>query len=986
MKPYFAMNLKLRKITSAVLIAIMFLTTVCFPCNRQAEADGVLPIALPDGGIYDSYREVTLFSEAGAVINYSIGPRASTPATLYNAGQKILIEEDVVLSVDSTINGVTAHKDFTYVINPYISSISPSNGAQNVSRTPTIKVVFSREMEQSAVVNEDNISIYESASGGALELGNDDFNVSYTSSNNTLSIAVTSQLDAGTDYTVSFANFVDSNGKALLGDNSFTFRTVADQGFPTYGTVTTNSTFYDNVAPQDSVVISGIFVKNGQEVTDGNLDPPLQLRIYDPDGILVKIKDVGNLNAGRFSATYLLPNGCKVGDWKIDLYDDSNPRQLLDSCYFTVGTVAAPVADKDSTLIYYEPITINLTTSTSGASIYYTTNNSIADEDVNESCTLYQGPITISSTTTIRARAIKGGVKSGLLTKTYIINNEFGILTFDPERTTPHPENVSVYASISVTFGRAANSTTINANTFQLVELESDHDYTGIFVTGTVTYDAVNRKATFKPANPLKPNTHYRGILSTNIKDLNGNGLPAINDWIFETAVGQSVTVDGKDVVGDYITVNKNIVEVRVNDPDASMVTINGKPATSVGGNQFKLDVTLKPGKNTVTIQVTDTQAVSYTTTITINYLNLLQVGAEAIAAIPEKGKLELFNKQLTIVFPTGAYLYDANGPLADQSLVFRVYQNTMPDGYPSVSPMFEIEPKTVGAQLNNKGEATLTLTIDKYVSTSSASTLTVLCDPDDDGIWEENLGGKVDAKKRTVTVPFGYFGKYVVVNKVWAFTDYATTGWARAYVEYLWSKGIMKELPNAGAGRFGLTDSQGQEIPITRGEFAVMMGKALGINKIDYTEYGIFADMRLSGSIGLARDRDGYWDIIDDDDYKYIDLLARNGIINGSLDRYNNLVFNYFDNITREEVAVILVRALNLAVETDDAKVKKAITKLFTDADTSISEWAQPYVLAASKGYFGGNPDRTFRGQDSFTRPQAARIVYQIMKKAKLM
>jgi len=271
-------------------------------------------------------------------------------------------------------------------------------------------------------------------------------------------------------------------------------------------------------------------------------------------------------------------------------------------------------------------------------------------------------------------------------------------------------------------------------------------------------------------------------------------------------------------------------------------------------------------------------------------------------------------------------------------------------------------------------------------VSDSSSNSLTVLCDTDSDGVWDENLGGRVDAKKKTITIPLGYFGRYIVANKVWTFPDYSTTGWARIYVEYLWSKGIMNPLSTATAGHFGLTDAQGVEVPITRGEFATMMGKALGLNKANYTQYGIFTDLRLTGSTAYAKDQDGNWQAINNDDYKYIDMLARNGILSGSLDSFNNLVYNYHSIISRQEVAVILARSMNLAVETDDAKVKAAVTKMYTDAGPSISEWAQPFVLAASKGYFAGFPDKTFKGQDNFTRPQAARIVYQTMQKGKLM
>lgn len=981
--------------TVSSILLILFLCLAAFPLTpvQRAEGAGVLPRALPDAGIYNQKQNVTLSSEAGASISFSVYGRATIPSEAWgdglgqDAAGYIVVEEDVMLSVSSTEGGVTTQKDFSYTINPYILSTYPSNGAVNAPRRPTIAIEFGREMNESVLENKNNITITKVISNAEVDRNN--FSADYTSGDNTLRITLSVDLDAASTYNVALRNMVDSNGKALQGMSNFSFTTVATGGYPTYGTITTELNYYDNVAPQDTVNISGTFIQNGQEVTANPLAPALQVQVVDPDGIVDNTIDVTVVTSGRFNTSFAVANGAKAGTWHLRLYDNNTPRQFLASCAFTVGTVAAPTADKVSGT-YYEPIAISLATATPDAYIYYTTDNAISDAAVGSSCTLYQGPITISTNTTLRAVAIKGGVKSSLLTMNYTIDNALGILIFSPARIPlNHPTGVSVNTQVSVTFGRAVQADTVKTN-FSLIEVDVNHmDIPGSYVPGTVNYDAITRKATFIPTNPLKSNTHYRGILGTGITDMNGVHISASidDDWIFQTGTGQDIVVDGVSVTGNLITVNKNPVTVTVTSPDASVVTINGAAATSTGNNQFFKDVALSAGSNAITIVVTDTQAVKRTTLITINYLNLLQVGASVTAAIPAKGKLDLFDKQLAMEFPKGAYLKDSNGQsLADQSLVFTVFQSSMPDGFPSVSHMYNIQPKIPGADLNNKGEGTLTLTFDKYVSASSASTLTVLSDSDGDGVWEENLGGKVDTKKRTITIPFGSFGRYVVVNKVWTFADYSTTGWARIYVEYLWSKGIMKPLATAGTGQFGLTDAQGQEVAITRGEFAVMMGRALGLNKANYTQYGVFSDMRLSGFTAYAKDLDGYWRTISADDYKYIDMLARNGVLNGTLDSYGALVFNYHNIITREEVAVILARAMNLAVETDDAKVRMSITKLYTDAGTSISAWARPYVLATSRGYFGGFPDKTFKGQDNFTRPQAARIIYQTMKKGKLM
>jgi len=982
-----------RKASSILLILSLCLGVVPFTALDRAEGAGVIPRALPDSGTYDLYQNVILSSEAGATITYSVYGRATVPNTLYLPGVNIPVEEDVILSVTSSAGGVTTHKDFSYTINPRVVSTYPSSGSTNASVRPTISVQFSREMDGSLLENEDNITIKKVSN--SAEIPRTSFTGTYSSANNTLTIALSVNLDAGAAYTVSIKNIKDSNGKALQGSSEFTF-TTAGASYPTYGSVTTNLTYYQDF---DIVNISGNFVQNGQEVTADPLVPALQLLVINPNGVLDTTLNVSDLDSGQFYTTYTIGAGAVTGTWKIRLYDNSTPRQYLNECTFTVGTVATPTADR-MTGSYFEAITVNLHTITAGALIYYTTDDHISDANLGSSCTLYQGAVTISSNCTLRAVAIKGGVKSSIMIMSYTIDTVLGALSFVPDRLPfNHPTNVSINTPVSVTFGRPVLSDSITTN-FSLIEMDSSHvDVPGAFVAGSVSYDAVNRKATFTPTDPLKPNTHYRGILGAGIQDLSGVHISAAvdDDWFFETGSGQQIAVDVTnangititvDVIGNTVTVNRNPVKITVTSTDASVVTINGVQATSTGSNQFFSNVALKTGSNTVTVVVIDNQSVSRTTVITVNYLNLMQPGATVVAAIPAKGKLDLFDKQLAMVFPKGSYLYDAvtGAVLSDQSLTFTLTQIPRADGFPAVSQVFSIDPVTTGALLNNKGESTLTLTFDKYVSTASGNTLTVLCDPDNDGVWEENLGGKVDSKKKTITVPFGYFGRYVVVNKVWNFRDYSSKGWAAAYVEYLWAKGIMKPLISAGPGNFGLVDSQGSEVSITRGEFAALMGRALGLNKANYYEYNVFADMTLTGTAAYAKDLDGIWQPIDLDDYKYVDMMARNGVLSGSLDRNNDLVFNYHNYITREEVAVILSRAMGLAVETDDAKVAAAITKMYTDAGISIAVWAQPYVLATSKGYFGGFPDKTFKGQDNFTRPQSARIIFQAMQKAKLM
>lgn len=998
-----------RKVTSILLALLLCLAALPLPPAQVAEAAELT--AVPGPGTYDRYQDVHLFNEdpAEAGITYYVYGRATSPNNAYSPATPVRIEEDAVLSVDSDpppAGGEVTRKDFNYIINPYIISTYPAEGSVNVSTNPSMKVVFGRVMNQAALETVSNITITKVNPAPASEVSSSDFTATYTPGTYTLNI----QLDPGVflapgaTYTVTLNNITDSNGKALLGNRSFTFSTVSAGDGTTYGSVRTDKTTY---GLDKTVNIEGQYFQGDSEVN--SIAAGLEVQVFDPRGVRKSTIPVDIVTNGRFTTTYTvpaLPADAPSGIWTVRLYDANTPRQLLNTSNFTVveGTIAEPVASLE-TATYYEPITVNLSTPTAGATIYYTLDFtsdyaavtvpvSIPDASVDESCTRYTGPISISEAgkTRLRAVAIKGGTRSALLLdETYTIRAEMGYLELKPAAGAT---GVSVISPVSVTFGRQIKSQTLNAQTFRLKEVATNTE-----VPGNISYNAEKRIATFKPTNLLKPNIVYQatlagytgGLDTIYIEDLNGVKFTNDITWTFTTG-SDWITVDGQPAVNGYVAVNKTPVTVLVTSSDTSMVTLNKVQMAATGVNQYTGQASLKPGNNTVTIEITDNSAVKTTMKVTVNYLNLLQAGAGVTTSIPAKGKLELFDKQLALDFPKGSYL-KAPGeylPLADQSITFNVFKDVMPDGFPAVSFMYEIMPTVTNAEVNNPGEGTISLTYDKYVSATSGPTLTVLCDPDMDGVWEENLGGKVDTKKRTITVPFGSFGRYVVVNKVWSFTDYTTTGWAKPYVEYLWSKGYMSPLATVGIGQFGLLDAQGQEIPITRGEFAVLMGKILGINKSNYTNYGIFTDMRLfeasNPPYAMAQDLDGYWQHIDDDDYKYIDLLARNGIVNGSMDDFGNLEFNYFNIISREEVAVILARAMNLAVETDDAKVKAAITKLFTDANTSIAAWAQPYVLAVSKGYFGGYPDKTFKGKDNFTRAQAARVVYLAMKKNKLM
>jgi hypothetical protein len=84
--------------------------------------------------------------------------------------------------------------------------------------------------------------------------------------------------------------------------------------------------------------------------------------------------------------------------------------------------------------------------------------------------------------------------------------------------------NIAIATNISATFSEAMDPTTINTTTFTLDS-----------VSGTVTYDAGTRTATFDPTSNLAYSKTYTATIATGATDLAGNSLVTPDSWTFTT-------------------------------------------------------------------------------------------------------------------------------------------------------------------------------------------------------------------------------------------------------------------------------------------------------------------------------------------------------------------------------------------------------------------------------------------------------------------
>ncbi len=97
-------------------------------------------------------------------------------------------------------------------------------------------------------------------------------------------------------------------------------------------------------------------------------------------------------------------------------------------------------------------------------------------------------------------------------------------------KTTPlnRVTGVPIQSAVSAIFSTDADLSTLTTATFTLTAAAGP-------VTGTITYNAADKKVTFSPVSPLGKITLYTATLTTGIKDTNGTALSAAYTWTFTT-------------------------------------------------------------------------------------------------------------------------------------------------------------------------------------------------------------------------------------------------------------------------------------------------------------------------------------------------------------------------------------------------------------------------------------------------------------------
>ena len=210
---------------------------------------------------------------------------------------------------------------------------------------------------------------------------------------------------------------------------------------------------------------------------------------------------------------------------------------------------------------------------------------------------------------------------------------------------------------------------------------------------------------------------------------------------------------------------------------------------------------------------------------------------------------------------------------------------------------------------------------------------------------WEY-VGGKV--ANGELVFKANHFSKYAVLENNRTFTD-VTKHWAKDEIEVLASRAVIQ-------GKTDTTFKPGDKL--TRAEFAVLLVRSF--------------NLELTGYEGTFKDVSAYqaWSA------RQIEAAYRAGIVKGDLQGN----YNPSQNITREEMAVMIVRAIeHQNKQLLDGKGK---TLAFND-NAKIGNFAKEAVSVASDlGIINGKADGSFTPKEATNRAEASVMLYRLLEK----
>ena len=186
------------------------------------------------------------------------------------------------------------------------------------------------------------------------------------------------------------------------------------------------------------------------------------------------------------------------------------------------------------------------TTAVAGAVAYSGTTATFTPTALLSAVTVYTATITTG------AKDVAGNALAANTAWSFTTGGDIVVPTITSTDPLNNATNVARNKVVSLIFSEAMNASTINANTFTLMQGTTA-------VSGVVAYSGTT--ATFTPTNTLAVASSYTATITTGAKDVAGNALAANTVWSFTTggtATTQAVVDLGAS--GNYVILAKSAI------------------------------------------------------------------------------------------------------------------------------------------------------------------------------------------------------------------------------------------------------------------------------------------------------------------------------------------------------------------------------------------------------------------------------------------
>lgn len=532
--------------------------------------------------------------------------------------------------------------------------------------------------------------------------------------------------------------------------------------------------------------------------------------------------------------------------------------------------------------------------------------------------------------------------------------------------------------------------------------------------TGTSRSEKLQLNRVLPPVKLVSPNLERQNVVNSNFVEviIEASGADSVKIGKEEAEYTKLSNDELRDLIGELnIKPNYDKNGDNILDDDELAAIDQGE----IIGKRFVADVFLKPGKNTIKYEVVvNGNKKSYS--FEIFYAASPDEGAKYKESFA-KTKITVFDKELSLNFPKNTWLIEPDGTtpsmnkyVSDAFLEFgivdkqtgklnKIWDSTFDkyvfedfiEPYKTLMPVKIIPPDRTGyasdiywieangdilnvdAGLIPTNDGKITIKYDQSIVSDAQNQLSIYHFDRVKYEWV-NLGGVTDIKGKTVTTTISEFGYYTVMAKRGTYTDIIKHSWAANYLHALYSKGIM--MPES-YNRFG------SDLLTTRGEFATILIKALGVpldagpyingNKL-YPVNPSFVDVNP-----LLDPDSGFYT------YDYIETAARAGIVRGM----GQGEFNPDGLLTRQDAAAMIARAADYKIESNLDKSVAALQKMYADAN-KISNYSASYVIAVSKANImsGSNVSGStvFNPSSYLSRAEASAIAYRLMVQKKIL